>query len=249
MRSLVVIPTYNEAPNILPLVRAILAQSDRLSVVVVDDGSPDGTGELIEAEAQQRLHLIQRHRKLGLGSAHLAGFRFGLDQDFDLILTMDADGSHDPKHIPEMLALLETTDAVIGSRYVPGGENVDRAHRRLLSRFANWYTRVLLGLPLRDCTSGYRGYNARVLERINPFRIRSSGYSFLEAIAWRVHRAGFVTREVPIRFTNRTQGRSKIETREIFRAAWQVGVTALRIRTGRASTDDTLEPDTDPGGS
>jgi dolichol-phosphate mannosyltransferase len=209
MRSLVVLPAYNEADNVLPLTKEILAQDPTLSVLVVDDNSPDGTGDLVaqEMEREPRPSLLRREGKLGLGSAYLSGFRHGLEQ----------------------LAAMHDYDVVIGSRYVPGGGISNWAfHRRALSAFANFYTRALLRLPVRDCTSGYRCYSREVLERIEPFEMHASGYSFLEEMVYRVHRCGFRIGEVPIVFEDRLAGASKINQSEIFRAAWHVLATAVR---------------------
>jgi dolichol-phosphate mannosyltransferase len=231
MRALVILPTYNEAGNVLSIVAGVLAQHPGLEVLVVDDASPDGTGELVERARQDepRLHLLRRPGKLGLGTAYLAGFRFGLDAGAEWILTMDCDGSHHPRYLPQMLEAAQKADLVIGSRYVEGGGVVNwPRRRRLLSRFANLYTRMLLGVPARDCTAGFRCYRREVLEAVDPFSIRASGYSFLEEMVYRVHRAGFRIAEVPILFEQRTHGVSKIDEREIYRAAWHVFVTALR---------------------
>jgi len=230
-RALIVLPTYNEAENVLALTRAVLAVDASLDVLVVDDASPDGTGDLVERERAQepRLALLRRAGKLGLGTAYLAGFRFGLDHGYGCVLTMDCDGSHHPRYIPALLSALKDHDMVIGSRYVPGGgiANWPRS-RRALSAFANLYAHVLLRLAVRDCTSGYRGYTRKVLETVDPFDIRSSGYSFLEEMAWRVTRCGFRIAEVPILFEQRTLGISKIDSSEIYLAAWRVLVLALR---------------------
>jgi glycosyltransferase involved in cell wall biosynthesis len=232
-RALVVLPTYNEAPNVLPLIRAILSVDDRLDVLVVDDASPDGTGDLVEAERarEPRVWLLRRAGKLGLGTAYLAGFRWGLDRGYGRVLTMDCDGSHQPRHIPAMLAMQGRFDMVVGSRYVTGGGIVNwPVHRRALSAFANLYARRLLRLPVHDCTSGFRLYTREVLETIDPFAIRSSGYSFLEEITWRVARFGFRIGEVPIIFEQRTLGTSKIDSSEIYLAAWRVLALAFRRR-------------------
>jgi dolichol-phosphate mannosyltransferase len=231
MRALVILPTYNEAENVLSISRGVLAQDPALEVLVVDDGSPDGTGDLVEKEmrGEPRLHLLRRPGKQGLGSAYLAGFRFALDRGAELVLTMDCDGSHHPRYLPQMLEAARQADLVIGSRYVKGGGVANwPARRRLLSRFANLYTRVLLRVPARDCTAGFRCYRRAVLEAVNPFSIRGSGYSFLEEMVYRVHHCGFRIAEVPILFEQRTHGVSKIDEREIYRAAWHVLVTALR---------------------
>jgi dolichol-phosphate mannosyltransferase len=233
-RVLVILPTYNEAENVLALSAQVLAQDSRIEVLVVDDGSPDGTGDLVATaqKEQSRLHLLRRPGKLGLGTAYLTGFRFGLDHGFDCIFTMDCDFSHNPCYLPRMLACLVDHDMVIGSRYVAGGgiENWPW-YRRLLSAFANFYARTLLRLPVRDCTAGYRGYVRHVLETVDPFQIRSSGYSFLEEMAWRVARCGFRIGEIPIIFEQRKAGVSKIESREIYLAAWYVLATALHPPT------------------
>lgn len=230
-RILVILPTYNELENVLDLSRDVLDRDPRIEVLVVDDASPDGTGDAVERAMRDepRLKLLRRAGKLGLGTAYLAGFKYGLEHGHDAIFTMDCDYSHHPRYLPGMLALLERRDMVIGSRYVPGGgvENWPW-HRRLLSRFANAYARTLLRLPVHDCTAGFRGYRREVLESVEPFAIRSSGYSFLEEMAFRVHRCGFDIGEVPIVFVDRRLGVSKIETREIYLAAWYVLVTALR---------------------
>ena len=230
-RSLVVLPTYDEAENVLPLSEEVLAVAPGLEVLVVDDNSPDGTADLVaeRMQSEQRLHLLRREGKLGLGSAYLAGFRYGLDRGYDQVFTMDADFSHNPRYIPQMLEAMKRYDVVIGSRYVPGGgiENWP-VHRLILSRFANFYTRVLLRIPVRDCTAGFRCYSAEVLETVEPFGIRASGYSFLEEMAFRVCRLGFEVGEIPIVFENRRAGSSKIDSLEIYRAAWHVLATALR---------------------
>jgi dolichol-phosphate mannosyltransferase len=228
-----VIPTYDEVETAPPLIRALLHQYPEIEVLVVDDASPDGTADVVEqlSAPERPVHVLRRPSKQGIGSAHLAGFRFGLDQGFDRIFTMDGDGSHDPDDLRAMLTALNAHDMVIGSRYMPGGGVTNwPLHRRLLSRFANWYTRTLLDLPYRDCTSGYRGYQRQVLERADVFSIRASGYSFLEQMVWRVDHAGFSISETPIQFVDRRAGKSKIETREIFKAAWDVIAARRRLR-------------------
>lgn len=230
LRTLVVTPTYNEAENVIPLVTGVLTQDLGLEALVVDDASPDGTGDLVRErmQAEPRLHLLQREGKLGLGTAYLAGFRYAMDNDFDQVVTMDCDFSHDPRYLPDLLAAMEDHDMVIGSRYVPGGGIANwPLHRRLLSSFANLYTRVLLRLPVHDCTSGYRCYRVSTLRAVDPFSVRSSGYSFLEEMVSRVHRGGFSIGESPILFEDRVAGTSKINRSEIWRAAWHVLQTAL----------------------
>ena len=237
MRTLVVTPTYNEAENVIPLVRKVLEQSEAVEALVVDDGSPDGTGDLVEAERENepRLHLVQRGGKLGLGTAYLAGFRYAIENGFEQVVTMDCDFSHDPRYLPDVLGAMEHHDMVIGSRYVPGGGIANwPLHRRALSAFANFYTRLLLRMPVRDCTSGFRCYKVRMLEQVDLFAVRSSGYSFLYETVFLVHRGGYSIGETPILFEDRVAGRSKINRSEIWRAAWHVFLAAVRP-PGRAS--------------
>ncbi|WP_322801937.1 polyprenol monophosphomannose synthase [Thermoflexus sp.] len=232
LRCLVIIPTYNERENIEGLIRALLALPLSLDVLVVDDHSPDGTGELVAAMAagDPRIHILRRPAKLGLGTAYVAGFRFGLAHGYGRILTMDADFSHDPAYVPALIERSQEADLVIGSRYVPGGEVVDSPwYRRLLSRGANRFARTLLGLTPRDVTAGFRCYRPAVLEAIAPETIRAEGYAFLIEITYRVQRAGFRIAEVPIRFRDRRYGRSKVSRQEIARALW----TVLRLAQDR----------------
>lgn len=230
LRALVILPTYDEKDNVVPLSEGILSASPQLEIVVVDDASPDGTGDVVAklGEQDSRIHLLRRAGKLGLGTAYLAGFKYGLEHGFDLIFTMDADRSHNPKYLPAMLEMLKDKDMVVGSRYVPGGgiENWP-IHRRLLSTFANFYTRTALRVTVHDCTAGFRGYRREVLETVDPFSVQSSGYSFLYEMVWRVSRAGFRIGEVPIVFEQRVAGDSKINSSEIYVAAFRVLMTAL----------------------
>ncbi len=235
MRALVILPAYNEAENVLPLSEEILAKDPSIDVLVIDDNSPDGTGDLVQgAQSEEpRLHLLRRPDKLGLGTAYLAGFRYALDYGYDYIFTMDCDRSHNPRYIPQMLGGMTDHDLIIGSRYVPGGGITNwPKRRRILSAFANFYARTLLRLPVRDCTSGFRCYRREVLETVKPFQIRSSGYSFLEEMVCRVHRWGFRIGEIPIVFEQRTAGTSKIDSSEIYLAAWHVLATAFRPSPG-----------------
>ncbi|MCA9320035.1 MAG: polyprenol monophosphomannose synthase [Planctomycetes bacterium] len=229
MDALVVLPTYDEACNLRPLVLQILALEVGVRVCVVDDASPDGTGDIAAALAQEtgRVHLIRRPAKLGLGTAYCAGLQYGLDSGAERLITMDCDFSHDPAAIPALIRLTETKDLAIGSRYVKGGGTKNWGlGRRILSRGANLVARVLLRVPVRDATAGFRCYRRQVLEAVSPDSIRSEGYSWLEEMIFRVHRAGFSIGEVPITFADRRAGESKICKREIFRAVW----TLLRLR-------------------
>lgn len=232
MRILTIIPTYNEAENLEPLVESLLGLDLGLHVLAVDDNSPDGTGEIAErlAQADERVQVIHRPRKLGLGTAYTAGFTLGLEQGYDRILTMDADFSHNPRYIPSLIDLANQYDLTIGSRYVPGGGvRLWALYRRALSRGANLFARALLGLQANDCTAGFRCYRAGVLRTIDPGSIRADGYSYLLEMLWRVQTAGFSIAETPIVFTDRRRGASKISQNEIFKA----GSTVLRLALTR----------------
>ncbi|MBK9384509.1 MAG: polyprenol monophosphomannose synthase [Planctomycetes bacterium] len=229
MRPLIVVPTYDEAQNVEPLARAIVQAVPDADILFVDDNSPDGTGGIVRelGAADARIRLLARPGKLGLGTAYLAGFRHGLEGGYDQIVTMDADFSHDPRYLPDLLAGLEERDLMIGSRYVRGGGVRNWGlHRRVLSRFANFYARALLGLRVHDCTAGFRAYRIEVLRKLPLDRIRSSGYSFLEELLYLAHLAGFEIGETPIVFEDRRAGSSKISRKEILRAA----LTVLRLR-------------------
>jgi len=240
-RTLVVIPTYDEVENAPALVaQLVVGYPSQVEVLVVDDASPDGTAERLERDfgGEARVHVLRRSGKFGIGSAHLAGFRYGLEHGFEVLATMDGDRSHDPEYLAAMLDALGRCDMVIGSRYMPGGGIRNwKIHRRWLSRFANWYTRVLLDIPYSDCTSGYRCYRSDVFERAEAFTISASGYSFLAEMVWRVHRAGLAITEIPIQFVDRAKGTTKIESSEIIKAALHVLSTRRRMRRERATAD------------
>ncbi len=229
VRSLVIIPTYNEAENIAPLVDSLLALELGLHVLVVDDNSPDGTGQIADglaADHQPSVWVLHRAGKLGLGTAYTAGFEFALERGYECIVTMDADFSHNPRYVPSLIDLTKSCDLGIGSRYVPGGGvRLWGVHRRLLSRGANFFARAVLGLKAHDCTAGFRCYQAEVLRTVDPASIRADGYSYLVEMLWRVQRAGFRVGETPIVFTDRRRGASKISRNEIFKA----GSTVLRL--------------------
>lgn len=228
----VVIPTYNEAENIEPLVARLLALPLPLHVIVVDDNSPDGTGDIVDrlAAADGRVIPIHRPAKLGLGTAHIAGFRRALADGAQVIVSMDADFSHDPRYIPAMVDRMGECDLVIGSRYVRGGgTRYCTLPRRVLSWGANALARVMLGLRARDCTAGFRCYRREVLERVGLDEIFSEGYSFLIEMLYRTQRLGYRVGEVPIIFENRRRGASKVSRREIYRALY----TVFRLRFRR----------------
>jgi len=230
---LVVVPTFNERATLATLVEQVQRAVPRAEVLVVDDGSPDGTGELAEQLAYDGgVHVLQRHAKLGLGSAYRAGLAWGLQRDqHHVFAAMDADLSHDPRRLPDLLAALDHADLVIGSRYVPGGAVGSWSRtRQLLSRSANRYVRGLTGLPVRDATSGYRVYRREVLACIAVERLCSEGYAFQIEAVLQAHRSGFRTVEVPIEFHERRAGRSKLSRRVVVEAAWRVPLWAASGR-------------------
>ncbi|NIH80476.1 polyprenol monophosphomannose synthase [Amycolatopsis viridis] len=233
---LVVIPTYNERDN-LPLILDRLQRAlPAVHALVVDDGSPDGTGELADkiAAGDDRVHVLNRSAKAGLGAAYVAGFHWGLARDYRTIVEMDADGSHAPEDLPRMLEALGDTDLVLGSRYVPGGSLVNwPRHRELLSRGANLYARLALGVRIKDVTAGFRAYRREVLEQLPLEEIASRGYCFQIDLAWRTVRAGFDVAEVPITFTEREIGQSKMSGTIIREALLRVGVWGARYRAGQ----------------
>jgi dolichol-phosphate mannosyltransferase len=216
MDVLVVLPTYNELENIDAVLRRVRGALPAATVLVVDDGSPDGTAELAESLGKEMggIEVMRRHRKSGLGSAYRAGFRWGLDHGFDACVEMDADLSHEPEALPGLVdALTGGTEVVVGSRYVPGGAIPNWAwHRRLLSRGGNAYASALLGLGVADSTSGFRVYAASVLQRIDLDGIRADGYGFQIEMTYRARQAGATVVEVPIRFVDRVDGESKMST-------------------------------------
>lgn len=222
---LVVVPTYNERNNIDALVRDVLEQDDRIDVLIVDDASPDGTGEIADrlSRSSDRVHVTHRSGKLGLGTAYVEGFRHALDHGYDLVFEMDADFSHDPRHLPEFLELIQEFDFVIGSRYTRGVTVVNWPMGRLiLSWLANWYAKTVTGLPFHDLTSGFKCYRREVLAAIDPESIRSNGYAFQIETVFRAHRAGFRAAELPIIFVDRNVGESKMNRSIIWEAIWMV---------------------------
>jgi len=229
--ALMIVPTYNEAENLEALVTQLRALPGNIHVLVVDDNSPDGTGQLADqlAALDRGVHVLHRPLKQGLGAAYKAGFTEGLRRGYTFLCTMDADFSHDPARLPDLLHKASRGyDLVIGSRYVPGGAIVDSTRlRKLISYGANWLAHTVLGVAARDCTAGFRCYRRQVLETINLNAIFSSGYSFLIEMAFYCQRAGFRIGEVPITFVNRRKGVSKISRLEIYKAFY----TLIRLRT------------------
>ena len=225
-KALVIIPTYNERENLPSIVPVVLEHDPRLQVLVVDDNSPDGTGKLADdmACANNRIHVIHRSGKLGLGTAYIAGFKYAIANGYDYACEMDADFSHDPRHLALFLDAIKDADLVIGSRYLDGRVTVLNwpMGRLLLSYFANVYARWITGLKLWDSTGGYKCYRRSVLEAIELDDVRSNGYSFQIETSFRAWRKGFRLKEIPITFTDRTEGHSKMSRNIVYEAVWMV---------------------------
>ncbi|WP_158889433.1 polyprenol monophosphomannose synthase [Amycolatopsis anabasis] len=230
---LVVIPTYNERENIGPILRRLHEALPAVHALVVDDGSPDGTGDVADelAKADERVHVLHRTEKAGLGAAYVAGFRWGMARDYATLVEMDADGSHAPEDLPRLLEALGDADLVVGSRYVAGGSTVNWPARRwLLSRGANVYSRVALGVKVNDMTAGFRAYRREVLEKLPLDEIASHGYCFQIDLTLRTDNAGFEIVEVPITFTEREIGESKMSGSIVREAMIRVGLWGARRR-------------------
>jgi len=225
-RALVIVPTYNELSNLRQIVPQILTQDERLEILVVDDNSPDGTGDVADELAKEspRIHAIHREGKLGLGTAYIAGFRWALGRDYEYVFEMDADYSHDPKHLPEFLEAIHDSDLVLGSRYLDGRVTVVNwpMTRLILSYSANTYARLVTGNKLCDATGGYKCFRRRVLEAIELDSVRSNGYSFQIEMSFRAKRKGFRITEIPIVFVDRTDGESKMSGAIVREAIWMV---------------------------
>jgi dolichol-phosphate mannosyltransferase len=248
MRVLVVVPTYNEADNIVQLLERVHKAVPDAAMLVVDDGSPDGTPDLVEAAADRlgEVHVLRRSAKSGLGSAYRAGFRWGLERGYDALVEIDADFSHDPDALPDLLAPIEEGHEVaIGSRYVPGGSIPNWSwHRHLLSWGGNRYASIVLGLGVADSTAGYRVYAASVLRRLDLDRIRAEGYGFQIEMTFRAKQSGASIVEVPIRFVDRVAGESKMSSAIVVEALGLVTWWGLgRIRGSGRRAASTSEPD------
>jgi dolichol-phosphate mannosyltransferase len=235
-KKLIIIPTYNEIENIEKLIRELVEIDRTLDILIVDDNSPDGTGEQVIKikELFNNLFLIQREEKLGLGTAYVAGFKYALENDYTIIFEMDADFSHDPKEIPNFLEAIKEADLVIGSRYIKGVNVVNwPLSRLLLSYFANKYTRLVTGLPLCDSTGGYKCFRRKVLESINLEEVRSGGYSFQIEMNFKAWKKGFHLKEIPIIFIDRAVGKSKMSKLIIREAVWMVWKLKIKSFFGR----------------
>lgn len=235
-RTLVVVPTFDEAENIPRLIPAVLGQAPQLDILIVDDGSPDGTAGLVKAMQKDdpRIHLIERPGKMGLGTAYVEGFRFAIRHGYDRVFEMDADFSHDPAEIPNFLAASENADLVIGSRYTNGVRVLNWPIKRLLlSYFANVYTRFMIGLPLHDATGGFKCYRRAVLEAISLDGIRSNGYAFQIEMSFKAWKKGFRLVEIPIVFHDRRSGFSKMSKAIVYEALFMLWKLRLRSLFGR----------------
>ena len=236
-RILVIVPTYNEREN-LPLITArVRAAVPEANVLVADDNSPDGTGVLADdlAATDDHVHVMHRRGKEGLGAAYLAGFDWALDNGYDVVVEMDADGSHQPEQLPRLLVALRDADLVLGSRWMPGGSVVNwPMSRELLSRGGSLYTRMMLGVPMRDATGGYRAFRADTLRKLDLTGVESAGYCFQVELGWRAVKAGMRVREVPIEFVERELGSSKMSQRIVIEALWRVTVWGAQDKTAKA---------------
>lgn len=233
MNPIIVIPTYNERDNISQIIHEILRHAPTIHILIVDDGSPDGTGDIIRRimEENNHIHLIERPGKMGLGTAYCRGFEYALQNGFDVVFEMDADFSHDPKEIPRFLKEIEDHDLVIGSRYVSGVNVVNwPMSRLLLSYFASIYTRVITGMPIKDATGGFKAFRADVLKKIDLKKIRSNGYAFQIEMNFKTWRTGARIKEIPIIFIDRRSGVSKMSRKIVYEAVflvWKLKIASI----------------------
>jgi dolichol-phosphate mannosyltransferase len=233
-RALVIIPTYNEADNVRIIVDRVRRAVPNVDVLIADDNSPDGTGEIADelAAADEHVYVLHRKGKEGLGAAYLAGFEWARDAGYDAVVEMDADGSHAPEELPKLLDALADADAVLGSRWVPGGKVLNwPLSRHLISRTGNLYTRLALGMPFKDATGGYRAYRMKALDAMGLDGVASQGYCFQVDLAWRAYRQGHRVVEVPITFAERERGASKMSSAIVREALWRVTVWGAQSRT------------------
>lgn len=235
-KVLVIIPTYNEAENVVPIVRRVRAAVPEAEILVADDNSPDGTGKLADelSAADAAVHVMHRKGKEGLGAAYLAGFRWGIDHGFDVLVEMDADGSHQPEELPRLLTALKSADLVLGSRWIPGGRVVNwPKSREYISRGGSTYSRLMLGVTLRDVTGGYRAFRKETLLGLGMDDVASAGYCFQVDLAWRAVKAGFHVIEVPITFVERERGDSKMSRNIVAEAFLRVTAWGVSSRAGQ----------------
>ena len=243
-RVLVIIPTYNELESLPRIVSALRSSVPSVHILIADDNSPDGTGKLADDLAQNdpNVHVLHRTAKNGLGAAYLAGFAWAKEHDYQVAVEMDADGSHRIVDLPKLLTALESADAVLGSRWISGGEVVNwPLSRKILSRGGNLYTRLMLGIPLKDATGGFRAYRLSALEVMDVQSVKSQGYCFQVDLAWRAVQRGLRVVEVPITFVERELGESKMDSRIVKEALWRVTVWGYQSRL-RQITDLVRRP-------
>ncbi|MFJ2740935.1 polyprenol monophosphomannose synthase [Streptomyces sp. NPDC087440] len=234
--ALVIIPTYNEAENIKPIVARVREAVPEAHVLVADDNSPDGTGKLADelAAADDHVHVLHRKGKEGLGAAYMAGFRWGIDNGYGVLVEMDADGSHQPEELPRLLTALKGADLVLGSRWVPGGRIVNwPKSREFISRGGSLYSRMLLGVPIRDVTGGFRAFRAETLDGLGLEEVASQGYCFQVDLARRAVESGFHVVEVPITFVEREIGESKMSNDILIEALWRVTAWGVGTRANK----------------
>jgi len=233
MEILVIIPTYNELENLPKLLPDVLSKHENINVLIVDDNSPDGTAAFVESQMKNnnRIHLIKRPSKQGLGTAYIAGFKYALQNKFQLVFEMDADFSHDPKEIPRFLDEIKNSDVILGSRYINGVNVINWPMRRLLlSSFANLYTRIITGLPVHDSTGGYKCFRSKVLEAIDLDSVKSNGYAFQIEMTFKAWKKGFKVKEIPIIFVDRVKGKSKMSkkiVREAVTMVWKLRIKSI----------------------
>ncbi|HEX9252501.1 MAG TPA: polyprenol monophosphomannose synthase [Ignavibacteriaceae bacterium] len=221
LKSLVIIPTYNELENLPRMIPAVLSQDQSIHLLIVDDGSPDGTGAFVKEEMKKndRIHILEREKKMGLGTAYIAGFKYALQNNYDFIFEMDADFSHDPNELKNFLIAIKENDLVLGSRYINGVRVLNwPMSRLLLSFFASVYTRIIIGMPIKDATGGFKCFRRSVLEAIDLNKVRSNGYSFQIEMTFKAFSQGFKIKEIPIIFIDRVKGKSKM-SKKIVREA------------------------------
>ncbi|MEU6485949.1 polyprenol monophosphomannose synthase [Streptomyces sp. NPDC046887] len=253
-RALVIIPTYNEAENITPIVTRVREAVPEAHILVADDNSPDGTGKIADelSAEDDHVHVLHRKGKEGLGAAYLAGFRWGIEQGYGVLVEMDADGSHQPEELPRLLTALKGADLVLGSRWVPGGRVVNwPKHREILSRGGSTYSRLLLDVPIRDVTGGFRAFRKETLEGLGLEEVASQGYCFQVDLARRAVTAGYHVVEVPITFVERELGDSKMSKDIVVEALWRVTAWGVGSRAGkllgRGGQDGSARPPREPG--
>ncbi len=236
MKALLIIPTYNEIKNIDRIIRTVLSKAADLEVLVMDDNSPDGTADAVKAlmRTEPRVHIIERPGKMGLGSAYVTGFKYALEKGYEFIMEMDADFSHNPDDVPRLLEAAQKYDLVIGSRYSNGVNIVNWPFKRLLiSYFASKYVRIITGMPIKDPTGGFKCFRRKVLEAIDLDRILSDGYAFQIEMNFKAWTKGFHVKEIPIVFTERSEGESKMSRKIVWEAVWMVWFLQFRKLLGK----------------